>query len=113
MERKAFSIIPALVIIAVALFSSQFAKAQSVPQLINYQGRLTDSGGAPLNGETVDMRFAFLDGDTSTATELWGETQLNVLVTGGIYNVILGSVEPILPSALSGATVFLEVKVDG
>ena len=46
------------------------AAAQSVPQLINYQGRIIDPGGMPLSGNTIDMHFKFLDGDTSTATLL-------------------------------------------
>ena len=36
-----------------------FIKAQSVPQLINYQGKLTDDAGQPIDGETVDMTFTF------------------------------------------------------
>jgi hypothetical protein len=88
------------------------AWAQSVPQLINYQGRLLDAVGTPLDS-TVEMRFVFLDGDTSTATVLWGETHLSVQVNQGIYSVILGSMNPIPPSALGSSTVFMEVRVEG
>jgi len=59
------------------------------------------------------MRFTFLDGDTATANVLWGETNNAVQVSQGIYNVILGSVNPIPSSALAGSTVFLEVRVAG
>ena len=86
--------------------------AQSVPQLLNYQGRLTNAAGLPVSG-MVAMRFELLDGDTNTATLLWGETQGAVAVSQGVYNVLLGSVKPIPGSALSGSTVFLEVQVSG
>ena len=83
-----------------------------MPQLINYQGRLTNAAGQPVN-TAVPMHFALMDGDTNTANVLWGETQSSVSVNQGIYNVLLGSVKPIPGSALSGATVYLEVKVSG
>ncbi len=95
-----------LIVIAAA------ALAQSVPRLINYQGRLTDAAGAPLDGETVDMRFEVypgLYGDTM----LWGETQTNVLVTGGLYHILLGSVNPIDPEVFSQADAYLQVIVNG
>jgi hypothetical protein len=89
------------------------AAGQSVPGIINYQGRLTDSVGMPVNGNTVRMHFAFLDGDTAGSQVLWGETNSAVKVTGGLYNVILGSVNPIPSSALAGSRVFLEVQARG
>ena len=89
------------------------ALGQAAPPLINYQGRLVDGSGAPVSGDSLAMRFTFLDGDTSSATVLWGETHQAVQVTGGLYSVILGSVNPIPPSALAGSTVYLEVRVGG
>jgi microcystin-dependent protein len=65
--------------------------AQSAPQLINYQGRLTDSSGQPLaDGTTVDLTFAFYgsaSGDTAYLTVF----QEDVVITDGIYNVLIGS----------------------
>ena len=101
-----------LMAMALTGLSLFLATAQIVPQLINYQGRLTNATGLPIN-TTVPMHFALMDGDTNTAAVLWGETQSSVSVSQGIYNVLLGSVHPVPPSALSGATVFLEVKVSG
>jgi len=37
--------------------------AVAIPQLINYQGKLTDAAGNPLN-TTVDMTFNIYDGTT-------------------------------------------------
>ncbi len=86
--------------------------AQGVPQLINYQGRLTDDTGLPLDGP-VEMRFRLLDADTLSASVLWSETQSSVSVSQGIYHVLLGSVNPLPPSAMSQADIFLEVRVAG
>ncbi len=67
--------------------------AISTPQLINYQGKLTDSDGDPLTG-TYDMAFAIYN-VASGGSALWSESQADVVVTEGIFNVILGSVTPI------------------
>jgi hypothetical protein len=89
------------------------AWAQSVPQLINYQGRLMNSAGQPINGNTIEMHFRLMEGDTLTANILWGETHSAVSVRQGLYNVILGSVNPIPASVFAGSTVFLEVVIQG
>jgi len=65
-----------------------------VPQLLNYQGRLTDPSGNPKNG-TFTMEFAVYHAETG-GNQLppgtpWSETQ-NVTVTDGVFNVLLGSV---------------------
>jgi len=103
-----------ILLTAAAIWGSSIplSLAQSVPPLINYQGRLSNASGAPIAG-TVPMHFGLLDGDTSGATLLWGETQEAVAVNEGIYHVLLGSVKPIPGSALAGSTVFLEVRVSG
>jgi hypothetical protein len=70
--------------------------AVTIPQLLNYQGKLTDAGGNPLN-ITTDMTFRIYDG----LTQVWTETQTGVQVVEGIFNVLLGSVSAIssLPEA--------------
>ncbi|MFH1768456.1 MAG: hypothetical protein ABH858_04795 [Candidatus Omnitrophota bacterium] len=60
----------------------------AIPRLINYQGRLTDSGGAPLNG-SYSVTFRIYDAQ-SGGTFLWQETQ-SVVIQNGIFNTILGS----------------------
>ena len=87
-----------------------FAQA---PQLLNYQGRLTDPGGAPRNG-SFSMGFTILGGTSS-----WSETQ-TVNVANGFFSVLLGSVTP-FPADLftSGQTDafgplrYLRVSVNG
>jgi hypothetical protein len=100
------------VIPAVMMVMITFSSAQQVPQLINYQGRLTDSSGQPIDG-TREMRFRILDADTISASVLWSETHSSVQVDQGIYHVLLGSVNALPPSAMSQADIFLEVRMQG
>jgi hypothetical protein len=79
--------------------------------LINYQGRLTDSVGVAV-ADTVDMTFRIFD-VLSGGTELWSESQSDVLVQAGIYNVILGSVTVLDPDIFSTTALYLEVEVNG
>jgi Putative metal-binding motif len=82
------------------------AWAQSVPQLVNYQGRLTDSGGVPLAGDTnVDMTFGFY-GAASGGTAYLTILQPNISVTNGLYNVLIGSGTVIPGSENTLAAVF-------
>ncbi len=82
-----------LVLVAVFLFPA-LALGQklvsTIPHMINYQGMLTDDGGAPLNGP-YDMVFKIYNHPTS-GTLRWQETQNDVAVFNGLFNVILGSV---------------------
>ncbi|HUT56127.1 MAG TPA: putative metal-binding motif-containing protein [bacterium] len=94
------------------------ARAQSVPQLINYQGRLTDAAGHPLNGVTVDLTFTFY-GTDSEATAYLSVLQEDVMVANGIYHVLIGSgtVTPEMESSLADVfqkhqEVWMGVRVD-
>jgi len=67
--------------------------AQVVPNLINYQGRLTDQTGAGLPAAIYQIQFRLWDSPTSTGTSsfIWGQ-QVNVTVqSNGIFAVMLGS----------------------
>ncbi len=64
-----------------------------IKQKMNYQGMLTNSGGTPYTG-TRSMVFRIYD-QVSGGSSQWTETQSTVTVTNGIFNVVLGSVNPI------------------
>jgi hypothetical protein len=72
------------------LLAAGLAQGQSVPQLINYQGRLTNAAGQPLDGATVKLTFTFAGAASGGVTYLT-ITQNNVAVSKGIYNVLIGS----------------------
>jgi hypothetical protein len=95
-------------IFGILLICSVVTQAQ-IPQLINFQGRITDKIGKPLTG-TYSIRFSLWDSATG-GNELWNETQY-VNVNNGIFAVLLGSVNPITPDKFSSDNVWLEIKVE-
>jgi hypothetical protein len=81
----------------VFLFVLGFSPANAaIPYTVNYQGYLTNAIGSPVNG-TVSMTFSLYTA-ASGGTALWTEPQ-NVIVSNGIYSVILGSVSTLTPVA--------------
>ena len=75
--------------------------------LISYQGRLADAAGNPLTGD-YQMQFALYDVPTG-GSACWSETQ-TVSVSEGLFNVLLGSVNAIGSSCLTG-DVYLGIKI--
>jgi trimeric autotransporter adhesin len=69
-----------------------WAVEAQVPDKINYQGKLTNPGGQPINGP-VSMVFKIYSGP-SGGSALYTETQ-TVTVANGIFNVAIGSVTPL------------------
>jgi hypothetical protein len=80
----------------------------AVPGLINYQGKLTDSGGNSLDG-VFSMTFRLYSA-SSDGSSLWNETQ-SVSVTDGIYSIELGSVSPFPAGLFDNAALYLEVVI--
>ena len=103
---KAKCLAPLALAAVVLTLSSASAE---VPQMINYQGRLTDSTGAPLD-TSVSMRYRIY-ADPTTSAYLWTETHGSVTVEGGLFNVLLGSVTAIPDSAFRGSVRYLGIKV--
>ncbi len=91
--------------------SAAHLSAPNVPQLIGYQGRLTDADGNPLTG-TYNMQFCLYDMDVGgTPVDGWCEDQ-TVSVTDGVFSVLLGSVTPIPETVFDGTVCYLGVKVE-
>lgn len=64
-----------------------------IPRTINYQGKLTDKQGYPLDG-SYDISFRLYD--TATAgNPLWQEAHTAVSVSKGLFSVLLGTVTPL------------------
>ena len=81
----------------------------AAPQLINYQGSLTDSSGAALD-TTVSITFKIYSDAAGTTLE-WSETHPSVTVSGGLLSVILGSVTPLSDSVFSDSARYLGITV--
>jgi len=80
-----------------------------IPQMINYQGKITDPNGALIN-TTISMTFTIYD-DSTDGTTLWTETQPSVKVEYGIFSVLLGSSNPIPDSVFDGSVRYLGLEV--
>lgn len=78
----------------------------AVPPLMSYQGKLTDSAGQPVSDGAYNMRF-YLWSAESEGTVLWQEPAIGTRpaqVSGGLFNVLLGSVVALPESAFQGST---------
>ncbi len=77
-------------------------------QMINYQGRMTDNLGVPIDGNSVAVEFSIYDA-ASGGTALWTESQV-IAVTKGLYSVKLGANNPIQSNLFDNADRWLGVK---
>ena len=85
-----------------------------VPQVINYQGRLTDSEGDPVEDGPYLVTFTIWNHPTASepANEKWSSGQQTVQVEGGLFNYLLGSSEPYLtPGVFLDSLCWLGIKV--
>lgn len=81
----------------------------AIPQLINYQGILTNAGGAPI---TVPTTVVFRIWDMAAGgAELWGETRSVTPDADGRFSILLGSVNPILPAAIQANEAYLGITI--
>jgi hypothetical protein len=80
---------------------------------VNYQGRLADSGGTPINGSRA-MSFAIFDAATG-GNLIWGpETHAAISVSSGLFSVGLGSqTSGGIPTTAWNGDRYLEITVGG
>jgi hypothetical protein len=83
--------------------------ALAVPQQIDYQGKLTDSAGAPISGAT-SMVFRIWNHVTAGSVA-WVETQALVIVESGLFHVNLGAVRPIPEGLFDTDGLYLSIQV--
>jgi len=80
-----------------------------VPNLLNYQGRLTDSLGYVVPDGNYSVTFRIYD-DSLGSTALWTEGQL-LTVKDGLFAVILGSVVSFNVTTFSDSVRWLGIQV--
>lgn len=100
----------------VIAFYCQTVSSQSVPTLINYQGRLVDSSGNPVATANRNLTVNILDAETDGILVFGPQTFTNTPVVNGYYNIFIGPTDEndrSIQDALGGAERFLEVSVDG
>jgi hypothetical protein len=60
-----------------------------IPQVMGYQGMITDNSGVPVTDGSYNMRFRIYDGESGGSLE-WDSGPQSVQLTGGVFNVVLG-----------------------
>jgi hypothetical protein len=85
----------AAVVVLALLALAPTALAQA-PQLVNYQGTITDDTGGPLATGSYCFSFSVYNGPDPGATLIWGPEAIDaVAVVDGYFNVILGGTVPL------------------
>src|SRR5678810_1200730 len=79
-----------LVILLLMLSVSTFAQVQSVPQLMNFQGRLAKPDGTPVPNGNYSIRFSLWTAATG-GVEKWNQTINSVTVQNGVFTVQLNT----------------------
>ncbi len=78
----------ALIVLAVSCLLVGTALAD-IPQMVGYQGMVTDNSGNPVPDGTYTMRFRIYTAVTG-GTLLWDSNNQSVTLANGIFNVMLG-----------------------
>ena len=108
MKRIALFTIAAMACMAIA------TTALAVPQVLQYQGRLTDAAGEPLTAPVTVVFSLYAEEDGGDV--LWSQTFTNLALDHGRFNVLLGGEDaPFTPQLLEviqdGDDLFLGIKV--
>jgi len=99
------------VLVPVSLLLLSLMARADIPRAINFQGKITDTQGAPLSG-TYSLTFRIYDVDTG-GTAKWYETHGSVPVAGGIFQVILGGISVLNLPFDQNYWLGVEVNTDG
>ncbi|MCP4110438.1 MAG: hypothetical protein GY749_33780 [Desulfobacteraceae bacterium] len=103
-----------LTIFILTIFTAQ-AQTASVPQLINYQGMLTDASGQPMETKEYKLSFSIFTQATG-GTAVWGpQVFAKAPVVRGHFNVILGPKDTTgrnITDAFASDNTYLEITID-
>ncbi|MDD5055596.1 MAG: tail fiber domain-containing protein [Candidatus Peribacteraceae bacterium] len=104
-------------IIFVCLFvTAKASAATGIYRPINYQGKITNSGGIAVQNGRYNMRFRIfstLTGGNPLWTETWDDSTTQVTLTGGLFSIALGT-----QTAMTGSvnfntdSLYLQVEYD-
>ncbi|MCH9031541.1 MAG: hypothetical protein IIB00_04705, partial [candidate division Zixibacteria bacterium] len=101
----------AMLFASVLALTMATASQAASPQMINYQGLLTDNVGNPVTDASYSVVFTIYDA-AMAGTSVWTETQ-NVTTSDGLFTVLLGSINPILDTVFNETTRYLGIAVAG
>jgi hypothetical protein len=83
--------------------------AVPAPQLISYQGQLTDAIGTPLTGNYA-MSFRLYN-VASGGSALWSESYPSISVSTGVFQVLLGSQTPLTDAIFDQSSLYLGITI--
>ena len=101
-----------LVIQTIAAPNTETSSLDLSMDVLSYQGTLLDSEGNPINS-TIDITFSVYNHPT-TSTNLWEEYhsgENSVDVQNGVFNLLLGSLNPIPKSIWQNSELYLGIKI--
>lgn len=101
--------------IFIFIFAFSTFSYAGVPQMINYQGKLTDTSGVLIceDGGPAYLKMEFtIYSNSINDDSLWKEVHDSVRVEFGVFSVLLGSINPIPDSVFNGDVRYLGVKVE-
>ena len=78
-----------MTVIAALMLLSMGTASGEIPQVMGYQGRVTDNSGVPVADGTYTMRFRIYTAETG-GTLLWDSNNQSAMLADGIFNVMLG-----------------------
>jgi hypothetical protein len=90
--------------------AAQSVESIVIPQMLSYQGKLTDTLGVPVSDTTYQVTFRLYTVATGGAS-FWNETQ-TVRTRSGLFSTLLGSVSQI-ESVPSSGSLYLGMAVAG
>ena len=98
-----------LIILLLGMVIVNAVAQNNVPQIINYQGFITDKDGKALNG---DYKITFLLYNRAEGGDpLWQEIHDTVPVENGMLNILLGSVDSTLHTSIFTGKIFVGIKI--
>jgi len=84
--------------------------SKAVPGQLNYQGYLADAADSSAVTATLEMTLRLFDAE-SGGSEVWSETHPAVQVSGGLFQVFLGSRTPFPDGLFDGTPLWLQTEL--
>ncbi len=97
------------ILVALGLTALAVVANSTAPSTMHYQGQLTDALDNPAADASYSMVFSIYDVAVG-GTPLWTETQ-NVTTSGGLFNVLLGTINPLTSAYFNGAERYLGLTI--
>ena len=98
------------ILVIIGIFCLTALTYAAIPQVINYQGRLTDKDDNPLSGNFL-VTFRFYDVETG-GQSIWEEGHI-LSIKNCVFNVLMGSVKPLEVDFNKDLWLGIEVASDG